>query len=55
MTEVPDALTPSRPRTAWVARGQALATLAQADAQLSRELADALPDEVGDDVEEIRV
>lgn len=60
MTEAPDEPASSTSRTAWVARGQALASLVQADANLSRELADALPDMAGDldwlaDVEVVRV
>ncbi len=39
-------LAPLPQRLTWVGRERALASLAQADAELGRELADALPDTV---------
>ena len=41
-------LAPLPARTAWVPRERAVSALVQADTALSRELADALPDNVGD-------
>lgn len=41
-------LVPLPRRSSWVSRERALASLVQADPQLSRELADALPDTIDD-------